>query len=222
MTITTVAGTYDPYLVALSYAVACFASYTALDLAGRVRASTGWARGGWLTTAAISMGGGIWSMHFIAMLAFLMPMPVSFDFGLTVLSLLVAIVVTGGGFYVITIHQAAARQLALSGLFMGIGIVAMHYTGMAAMRMPGELRYDHALVALSVCIAVGASIAALWLAFRTVVAWQRVLAAGVMGFAISGMHYTGMAAAVFTAHSELHTSHGTAGLAQTNLAMAIA
>ena len=78
MTITTVAGTYDPYLVALSYAVACFASYTALDLAGRVRASTGWARGGWLTTAAISMGGGIWSMHFIAMLAFLMPMPVSF------------------------------------------------------------------------------------------------------------------------------------------------
>ena len=98
MTITTVAGTYDPYLVALSYAVASFASYTALDLAGRVRASTGWARGGWLTTAAISMGGGIWSMHFIAMLAFLMPMPVGYDIALTALSLLVAIAVTGAGF----------------------------------------------------------------------------------------------------------------------------
>src|SRR6266550_3477016 len=166
MTITTVAGTYDPYLVALSYAVACFASYTALDLAGRVRASTGWARGGWLTTAAISMGGGIWSMHFIAMLAFLMPMPVSFDFGLTVLSLLVAIAVTGVGFYVIGTRQATALQLA----------------------------------------------------FRTVAVWQRIWAAAVMGFAISGMHYTGMAAAVFTAHSDLHAVDGATGLAQTNLA----
>jgi PAS domain S-box-containing protein len=222
MTITTVAGTYDPYLVALSYAVACFASYTALDLAGRVRASTGWARGGWLTTAAISMGGGIWSMHFIAMLAFLMPMPVSFDFGLTVLSLLVAIAVTGVGFYVIGTRQATALQLALSGLFMGIGIVAMHYTGMAAMRMPAALSYESTLVALSVFIAVGASIAALWLAFRTVAVWQRIWAAAVMGFAISGMHYTGMAAAVFTAHSDLHAVDGATGLAQTNLAVAIA
>jgi PAS domain S-box-containing protein len=222
MTITTVAGTYDPYLVALSYAVACFASYTALDLAGRVRASTGWARGGWLTTAAISMGGGIWSMHFIAMLAFLMPMPVSFDFGVTVLSLLVAIAVTGVGFYVIGTRQATALQLALSGLFMGIGIVAMHYTGMAAMRMPAALSYESTLVALSVFIAVGASIAALWLAFRTVAVWQRIWAAAVMGFAISGMHYTGMAAAVFTAHSDLHAVDGATGLAQTNLAVAIA
>src|SRR5262245_19393495 len=219
---TAVAGTYDLQLVALSYVVACFASYTALNLAGRIRASTGWARAAWLATAAISMGGGIWSMHFIAMLAFHMPMVVTFHLDCTILSLLVAIVVTGGAFYVIGTRQATVLQLALSGIFMGIGVVAMHYTGMAAMRMPAELSYDRALVALSVCIAIGASIAALWLAFRTVAAWQRVLSAVVMGFAISGMHYTGMAAADFVAHAHLDTSPSVTGLAQTNLAIAIA
>jgi PAS domain S-box-containing protein len=219
---TAVAGTYDLHLVALSFVVACFASYTALDLAGRIRASRGWIRGAWLATAAISMGGGIWSMHFIAMLAFLMPMAVTFDLDCTILSLVVAIVVTGGAFYVIATRQATVLQLSLSGVFMGIGIVAMHYTGMAAMRMPGELRYEPALVALSVVIAFGASIAALWLAFRTVAAWQRIAAAVVMGFAISGMHYTGMAAAEFAAHAHLDAAPVVAGLAQTNLAIAIA
>ena len=91
----TVIGTYDPYLVALSFAVACLASYTALDLGGRIRVSRRWAWLAWLATAAIAMGGGIWSMHFIAMLAFFMPMSVSYDFGLTLLSLVVAIGVTG-------------------------------------------------------------------------------------------------------------------------------
>jgi len=90
-----VMGTYDAYLVALSFAVASFASYTALDLGGRIRASSGWPRVTWLATAAIAMGGGIWSMHFIGMLAFLLPMSVNFDLGLTALSLVVAIAVTG-------------------------------------------------------------------------------------------------------------------------------
>jgi PAS domain S-box-containing protein len=217
-----VSSSYDSYLVALSFAVACFASYTALDLGTRIRASQGWARGAWLATAAVAMGGGIWSMHFIAMLAFIMPMPVSYDIGLTALSLLVAMGVTGAGFYVIGSRQATALQLAFSGLFMGVGIVAMHYTGMAAMRMSAQLDYDQVLVAASVLIAIGASIAALWLAFRTAVAWQRLLAAVVMGSAISGMHYTGMAAAVFTAHSHLAEAYDGASLAQTNLALAIA
>jgi PAS domain S-box-containing protein len=219
---TTVAGTYDLQLVALSFAVACLASYTALDLAGRIRASEASARGTWLATAAISMGGGIWSMHFIAMLAFLMPMVVTFDVDLTVLSLVVAIVVTGGAFYVIGTRRVTALHLSLSGVFMGFGIVAMHYTGMAAMRMPAELHYDRGLVALSVVIAIGASIAALWLTFRTVAAWQRIAAAVIMGFAISGMHYTGMAAAEFGAHADLDAAPTVAGLAQTNLAIAIA
>jgi PAS domain S-box-containing protein len=218
----TVIGSYDSYLVALSILVACFASYTALDLGGRVRVSQGWARGGWLAIAAIAMGGGIWSMHFIAMLAFVMPMPVSFELGLTALSLVVAIAVTGIGFYAIGTRRATHLQLALSGLLMGLGIVAMHYTGMAAMRMSAHLRYDPAFVALSVFIAIGASTTALWLAFRATVVWQRVVAAVVMGFAISGMHYTGMAAASFTAHSMVDEAHGAASFAETSLALAVA
>jgi PAS domain S-box-containing protein len=215
-------GTYDSYLVALSFAVACFASYTALDLGGRIRVSKDWPRRAWLATAALAMGGGIWSMHFIAMLACRMPMPVGYDLGLTVLSLVVAVVVTGVGFYVIGTRQATVLQLVLSGLFMGIGIVAMHYTGMAAMLMPADLRYDRVLVTLSVIIAVAASIAALWLAFRTAVVWQKILAAVVMGAAISGMHYTGMAAADFAVHSNADHAHATTSLAQTDLAFAIA
>jgi PAS domain S-box-containing protein len=218
----TVIGTYDPYLVALSFAVACLASYTALDLGGRIRVSGRWARLAWLATAAIAMGGGIWSMHFIAMLAFFMPMPVSFDFGLTLLSLVVAIGVTGLGFFMIGTRRATALQFVPSGIFMGIGIAAMHYTGMAAMRMPADLRYDRVLVALSVLIAIGASIAALWLAFRTTVTWQRLLAAVVMGSAISGMHYTGMAAATFIAHPGMDEALGVPSLAQTDLALSIA
>jgi PAS domain S-box-containing protein len=98
----------------------------------------------------------------------------------------------------------------------------MHYTGMAAMRMPGDIRYDRVLVTLSVLIAIGASIAALWLAFRTTVTWQRLLAGVVMGFAISGMHYTGMAAATFIAHPGMDEARGLPSLAQTDLALSIA
>ena len=218
----TVIGTYDPYLVALSVAVACLASYTALDLGGRIRCSRRWARLAWLTTAAIAMGGGIWSMHFIGMLAFSMPMPVGYDLGLTLLSLAVAIGVTGFGFFMIGTRRVTAVEFVLSGIFMGIGIVSMHYTGMAAMRMPADIRYDRVLVALSVLIAIGASIAALWLAFRTTLTWQRPLAAVVMGTAISGMHYTGMAAATFIGAPGMDGARGEPVLARTDLALAIA
>src|SRR5258706_13151802 len=94
-------GTYDPYLVALSISVACLAAYTALDLGGRISGSRRWAQLAWLATAATAMGGGIWSMHFIGMLAFVMPMPVSYYLGLTVLSLVVAIGFTGFDFFMI-------------------------------------------------------------------------------------------------------------------------
>jgi PAS domain S-box-containing protein len=214
-------GTHDPYLVALSILVASFASYTALDLAGRVGAAHGLARRVWLAAAAITMGGGIWSMHFVAMLAFVMPIPISYDIGLTALSLIVAIVVTGVGFQVIS-RRVSPVRLVLSGVFMGLGIVAMHYTGMAAMRGHDELRYDHLYVAFSIVIAIGASIAALWLAFRTTQLLHKLGAAIVMGLAISGMHYTAMRAAIFAAHGPVHTSHGHAHLDQTNLALAVA
>ena len=126
-----VTGTYNPYLVALSILVACFASYTALDLSGHVGPARGFARRVWLVAAALTMGGGIWSMHFVAMLAFIMPIPMSYDIGLTTLSLVVAIFVTGVGFYVISRQSASPLRLVLSGIFMGLGIAghALHRHG---------------------------------------------------------------------------------------------
>ena len=194
-------ATYDPYLVALSILVASFAAYTALDLGGRVPLAQGPTHRIWLAAAALTMGAGIWSMHFVAMLAFMLPMPVSYDVGLTVLSLVLAILATGGGFYVISRPGVSRPRLVLSGLFMGIGILAMHYTGMAAMRGPVELSYEPLWVALSVIIAIGVATAALWLAFRTTGPGQKLAAAIVMGLAISGMHYTGMRATICTAHA---------------------
>jgi PAS domain S-box-containing protein len=217
-----VTGIYNPYLVALSILVASFASYTALDLGGHVAAARGLARRAWLVAAAIIMGAGIWSMHFIGMLAFVVPMPMSYDIGLTTLSLVVAIVVTGGAFYVISRQGASPLRLVLSGIFMGLGIVAMHYIGMAAMRGHAELGYDWLFVALSVVIAIGASTAALWLAFQTTDLRQKLMAALVMGVAISGMHYTGMRAAIFTAHGSVNEAPVNASLDQTHLALAVA
>jgi NO-binding membrane sensor protein with MHYT domain len=217
-----VAGKYDPYLVALSILVACLASYTALDLSAHVGPARGFARRVWLAAAAFTMGGGIWSMHFVGMLAFSMPTPMSYDIGLTILSLVVAIFVTGGGFYVIGRQSASPLHLVLSGIFMGLGIAGMHYTGMAAMRGHVELSYELLFVALSLVIAIGASTAALWLAFRTTDLGQKLVAAVVMGLAVSGMHYTAMRAAIFTTLGPLHEAQVNAGLDQTNLALAVA
>src|SRR5205807_22106 len=217
-----VAGAHSPYLVALSILVAAFASYTALDLGGHVATARGLARRVWLTAAAITMGGGIWSMHFVAMLAFIVPTPMSYDIGLTTLSLVVAMFVAGGGFYVISRHSGSLLRLVLSGIFMGLGIAAMHYTGMAAMREHVELSYDRIFVALSLIIAIGASTAALWLAFRTTDLGQKFIAAVVMGLAISGMHYTAMGGTTFAAHGSVPDVHGYASLDRTNLALAVA
>src|SRR5690242_773185 len=150
-------GTYDPILVALSVAVAIMASYAALDLGGRVLASSGWKQMAWLAMAAIAMGGGIWSMHFIAMLAFVLPVPVDYEFGLTSLSLITAIVATGAGFYVVSINPAQRARLLAGGGLIGAGIVGMHYTGMSAMLMQCSLSYDLLWLAASIVIAVGAA-----------------------------------------------------------------
>ena len=215
-------GTHDPDLVVLSILVAAFASYTALDLGARVGVARGLARRVWLVAAAATMGGGIWSMHFVAMLAFKMPFAMSYDVGLTILSLVVAIFVTSGGFYVISRQSASPRRLVLSGIFMGLGIVAMHYTGMSALRSPADLSYDPLFVTLSIVVAIGASTAALWLTFRTTRLWQRLGAAAVMGVAISGMHYTAMRAARFTAHGQFDEAQRQTGLDQTHLALVVA
>ncbi len=217
-----ITGTFDVALVILSAVIAVAASFTALDLAGRIHASAGAVRRAWLVAAAIAMGGGIWSMHFVAMLAFRMPMPVAYDVGITLLSLLVAIVVTGAGFVIISRPEPGRRGIVLGGLFMGAGICAMHYLGMDAMRMAADISYDWALVALSFVIAAGASMAALRLALSTMNLRQRAAAAGIMGLAISGMHYTGMAAANFTMSHQAGAVSGLSSLAQENLALAVA
>ena len=217
-----VTGTYNPYLVALSILVAAFASYTALDLGGRMAATRGVAPRVWLMAAAIAMGGGIWSMHFVAMLAFKMPIPMSYDIGLTMLSLVVAIFVTGAGFYFLNRQGAPPLSLGFSGFIMGIGIAAMHYIGMAAMRKHAEISYDSLFVALSLVIAIGASTAALWLAFRTTDFGQKLVAAVVMGVAISGMHYSAMGGTTFAVHGPVHEGRGYAGLDPTNLALVVA
>jgi NO-binding membrane sensor protein with MHYT domain/nitrogen-specific signal transduction histidine kinase/CheY-like chemotaxis protein len=217
-----VTGTYNPHLVALSILVAAFAAYTAFDLGGRVSATRIAAPRVWLVAAAIAMGGGIWSMHFIAMLAFNMPIPMSYDIGLTTLSLVVAIFVTGAGFYFINRQSAPPFSLIFSGTFMGLGIAAMHYIGMAAMREHAEISYDFLFVALSLVIAIGASTAALWLAFRTTDLGQKLVAAVVMGLAISGMHYSAMRGTTFAVHGPVHEAQGYASLDQANLALVVA
>ncbi|MBP2292534.1 MHYT domain-containing protein [Azospirillum rugosum] len=195
-----VSSHHQPLLVALSVAVAVFTAYVALDLAGRQRATAGAARWAWLGAAAVAMGGGIWSMHFIAMLALVTPVPVAYDLTITLVSLALPIVVTGGALALTARDGLAWGRLALGGLVMGGGIVLMHYVGMAAITMDGVVTYDPGLVALSALIAVAAATAALRLAGAIRTRAQRAIGAVTMGAAVIGMHFVGMAAATFTFH----------------------
>ncbi|WP_237481485.1 MHYT domain-containing protein [Lichenibacterium dinghuense] len=212
---------YDPSLVGLSIVIAVLASYTALDLGGRVRGATPGRRWAWVGAASLAMGGGIWSMHFVGMLAFRMAMPVLYDVRLTALSFLIAVGVTGAAFAFVSRPSATRRDILVSGLLMGIGVAAMHYTGMAAMEVPGNLAFSPPIVTISVLIAVTAATVALWLTTRQNDVWQKAVAAGVMGVAVAGMHYTGMAAATFTeeAHGANMAHASGVGLGQENLAL---
>jgi PAS domain S-box-containing protein len=178
------------------------ASYAALDLAGRVTASRGRIRLIWLTGGAASMGMGIWSMHYIGMLAYNLPVPVYYD-RLTVLwSLLAAMLASAIALFVVSRNRMGLWPIGIGGVLMGCGIAAMHYIGMAAMRLPAMCQYDSGLVELSVVLAVEISLVALWLAFHlrretNSMSWRKLVSATVMGLAIPVMHYTGMAAASF-------------------------
>jgi NO-binding membrane sensor protein with MHYT domain/nitrogen-specific signal transduction histidine kinase len=191
-------GAHDPLLVGLSILIAVLASYTALTLAGRLKTAERGGRTFWLCAAAVALGGGIWSMHFVAMLAFSLDMPIDYHSGLTVASLVAAIIVAGTALYTVHRWHAKRSNILVAGAFAGLGVATMHYVGMAAMRMAATITYDPALFAASIVIAVVAATAALWLAFNLEAAWHKVAAAFVMGAAIAGMHYTGMAATIFT------------------------
>jgi methyl-accepting chemotaxis protein PixJ len=197
-------STYDPRLVALSIVIAVLASYTAVDLAGRVTAAQGRARLAWLIGGAIIMGMGIWSMHFVAMLAYSLPILMSYDVWIVLLSILPAIIASLGALFLASRQFLSQRRLLIGGVLMGIGIASMHYIGMLAMRMQAATQYQPVLFILSIVIAISASIVALWVAFQLRLQIgkgsirRKILSALVMGAGISGMHYTGMAAASFT------------------------
>lgn len=215
-------GTHDKYLVILSILIAMFASFTALSLASRMRASMGWMHRVWLSAAAVTLGAGIWSMHFVAMLAFSMPgMETSYNLGLTFLSLCIALIFTGAGFAVMNWQAISPQRVVAAGLLIGSGVLAMHYIGMAAMRMAATLSYDRQWLAASILIALGAATAAVWLAAYDRALSHRLAAAVVMGGAIAGMHYAGMHAATFTASTSMDMAKGGASLGQTYLAILI-
>ena len=220
-------GVYDLKLVILSVVVAAFASYTALDLAGRVSSTHGRNSLKWLLGGAFSMGTGIWSMHFIGMLAFRLPIPMAYDIPINILSWLLAIAVSGVALFVVQRPTMTGSNLTSGAALMGVGICSMHYTGMAAMRMSPPIQYDPPLFVASVIIAISASLVALWIAFQLRRKYSggailtKLGSAVVMGFAIAGMHYTGMAAAQFAPDSVCLAADGGSAIDNATLAVII-
>ena len=194
-------GTYDYRLVELSVVFAMFAAYAALDFAGRVTAARGWWRAFWLASGATSMGLGIWAMHYIGMLAFTLPVPVLYHYPTVIVSLLAAVAASMVALFTVSRERIGALSWTLGSLIMGAGIVAMHYAGMMAMRLPAMMEYRWNLVALSVLLAVVISFVALRLAFRarqeTRSTRQKFISAVVMGAAVPLVHYIGMWAVRF-------------------------
>ena len=204
---------YDYRLVALSVVIAMAAAYVALDLAGRTTAARGKSRPWWLLGGALSMGVGIWSMHYIGMLAFSLPVPVLYDLPTVVVSLLAAVLASGAALFVVSRARFGIVSATIGSLTMGSGVGSMHYIGMAAMRMQGIAQWNYSIVSLSIVIAVVVSLVALWLAFRfraeqRPFAPLKLASAAVMGFAVAGMHYTGMAAATFQSSGIVHDMTG--------------
>jgi PAS domain S-box-containing protein len=196
-------GSYNYLLVALSVLIAMFASYAALDLAGRVTAAGGWTRVVWLLGGAGAMGTGIWSMHYIGMLAFILPIPVAYHWPTVLLSLFAAILASVVALGMVSRQKMGWFRALAGSVLMGAGISSMHYIGMAAMRLPAICQFNSFLVILSVVFAVLISLAALWITFhfrdeKTGIGGKKLAGAVVMGAAIPVMHYTGMAAASFT------------------------
>jgi two-component system, sensor histidine kinase and response regulator len=196
-------GTYDYRLVALSVVISILAGFAALDLTGRVNSVRGRARWLWWSGGAFAMGAGIWSMHYIGMLAYHLPVAVAYDWPGVVLSLLAAILASGVALYVVSRNTMSIPIAVAGSVVMGVGIASMHYIGMEAMRLPAMCTYSFPLVLLSVVLAVVISFVALWLTFAsrfdtTSWGWRKCGNALLMGMAIPIMHYVGMSAVSFT------------------------
>ena len=196
------AGSYDYRLVGLSVLIAVLASYAALDLSGRVTAARGRTRFIWLIGGSVTMGLGIWAMHYVGMLALKLPVAVFYDWPTVLASLLAAMLASCVALFVVSRKTMGPFRTAIGGLLMGAGIAGVHYIGMEAMRLPAMCSYSPGLVILSVIMAVVISIVALWLTFQlrdqaTATDWRKLFSALLMGSAIPVMHYTGMAAVTF-------------------------
>ena len=199
-------GSYCYHLVTLSVLIAIFASYAVLELAARITVATGRIRLVSLAGGATAMGIGIWSMHYIGMLAFSLPVPVLYDWPTVLLSLIAAILASAVALFVVSRKKMGWPPALLGSAIMGTGIATMHYTGMAAMRLPAMCSYDPWLLTMSIVLAIVISLIALWLTFRlreenkASFLWK-VAAAIIMGTAIPVMHYTGNGCAGFTPSS---------------------
>ena len=179
-------GSYNYSLVALSVVIAIVAAYAALDLAGRITSAAGKARFFWLSGGALAMGIGIWSMHYIGMLAFQLPIPVLYDWPTVLLSLLAAVIASAIALFVVSRKKMGMIRASIGSIFMGGGIATMHYTGMAAMRLPAMCNWSRSLVVLSVVLAVVISFVALLLTFYfrgdvSAWSWLKIASAVVMG-----------------------------------------
>ncbi|MCK4840335.1 MAG: hypothetical protein KAT04_00465 [Methylococcales bacterium] len=197
-------ASYNLTLVVMSYLIAVLGSYVALSASKYISKAQGAALFWWLAAAALSLGGGaIWTMHFIGMLAYKMPLEFGFDNVLTVVSFVIAVVLVGAGLFIAGRGEANIVKLVVAGFVAALGVVIMHYMGMSAMILAADISYDAMFVGLSVLIAVVASIVALWIAFNLRGKILQIGSALVMGLAVCGMHYTGMAAATMTANGEV-------------------
>lgn len=194
---------YNLGLIALSFVIAVFGSFTALQLAMRIPQSDKRGVGFWVVSAGMALGGGIWSMHFIGMLAMEMPFPMQFDISLTALSFIVAVVFVCFGLVIAGRDLLGDASLLIGGGIAGLGVSCMHYMGMYSMQVPATIEYNAMIVILSVVIGIVAATAALWLAFNLRGKWQRFGSAFIMGFAVCGMHYTGMYAAIMTPNDSI-------------------
>ena len=191
--------TYDPILVIFSIIVSIVGAYTCFDLVIKIRSGNQVVGKKLLVGAAIAIGGSIWSMHFVAMLALNLPIIIQYDVLLTLISGLVSVLMTALALIIVSSAAYHFRRTLIAGVVMGLGISSMHYIGMSAIRGNCDLSYSIFWVFASVTIGIVASTASLWSATQLQGVWRRVVAALVMGVSISGMHYTGMAGTSFLA-----------------------
>jgi NO-binding membrane sensor protein with MHYT domain len=191
--------TFDPILVIFSVIVAIVGAYTCFDLVIKIRSSNQGINKRLLIGAAFAIGGSIWSMHFIAMLAVNLPIEIRYDVLMTLISGLVSVLMTAVALLIISAAPYGAKRTIIAGIVMGLGISSMHYIGMAAIRGNCELSFSKTWVVISIAIGMAASTASLWSAMRLRGIWRRTVAALVMGISISGVHYTSMAGTSFIA-----------------------